>query len=148
MKKLCSVFIVLSMISPNRCPLLRGMVLTLGWGIIPSIFLILTGQAPTILLSRVILGFLVLPVLSRTTLNNDLTALNTVAGITFNSGASAFTINGNAINLTGAIHNDSASNEILSTNITTGSVTNSGTGQAEHHYQRCHRYCCDQRYSE
>jgi fibronectin-binding autotransporter adhesin len=48
-----------------------------------------------------------------TTLTNNLTAANSVAGITFNSGASAFTILSNSITLTGNITNNSTSLETV-----------------------------------
>ena len=56
------------------------------------------------------------------TLNNDLTALNAVAGITFNSGASAFTLGGNAITLTGNVLNSSTVLETINTAIDTTAV--------------------------
>src|ERR1017187_3836964 len=58
-------------------------------------------------------------------LNNNLTALNSVAGIQFNSGgASAFTINNNSITLTGGIVNNSTNLETLNFPIaSTGSGT-------------------------
>lgn len=56
-----------------------------------------------------------------TTLNNDLTsAAFTVAGITFNAGASAYTINGNAFALTGGITNSSTAAQIANNAITLG----------------------------
>ena len=59
---------------------------------------------------------------SGTTLNNDLAAALTVAGITFNSGASAFTIAGNQITLTGDVTNNSTSLQTLNTAIATTAV--------------------------
>nr|MBA3936178.1 autotransporter-associated beta strand repeat-containing protein [Planctomycetota bacterium] len=44
---------------------------------------------------------------TRTAPNNDFTAATSFASITFNSGASAFTVGGNAITLTGAVTNSS-----------------------------------------
>src|ERR1017187_8516666 len=55
---------------------------------------------------------------SGTTLNNNLTALNSVAGITFKGGASAFTLNNNSITLTGDIVNNSTSLETINLPIT------------------------------
>lgn len=52
-----------------------------------------------------------------TTLNNDLSGA-TFAGITFNSGASAYTIGGNAFTLSGALTNNSASLQTFSQAIT------------------------------
>jgi len=46
---------------------------------------------------------------STTTLNNDITAATQFNGITFNSGASAFTLNGNSITLGGNVTNSSTS---------------------------------------
>jgi autotransporter-associated beta strand protein len=50
---------------------------------------------------------------SGTNLNNDLTALNNVAGITFQGGASAFTLTNNSITLTGDVVNNSTSLETI-----------------------------------
>jgi len=50
---------------------------------------------------------------SGTNLNNNLTAANSVAGILFTNGASAFTITNNSITLTGNITNSSTSLETL-----------------------------------
>ena len=50
---------------------------------------------------------------SGTNLNNNLTAANSVAGIWFTNGASAFTITNNSITLTGNITNSSTSLETL-----------------------------------
>lgn len=53
------------------------------------------------------------------TLNNDLTsAAFTIAGITFSSGASAYTIGGNAFSLTGGITNSSAAAQTVNDAIT------------------------------
>jgi autotransporter-associated beta strand protein len=52
-----------------------------------------------------------------TTLNNDLSSA-TFAGITFNSGASAYTIGGNAFTLSGALTNNSSSLQTFSNAIT------------------------------
>lgn len=51
------------------------------------------------------------------TLNNDLTAGNSVAGITINSGAPAYTLNGNSIALTGDVTNNDDSLQILNMNM-------------------------------
>ncbi|WP_338285589.1 autotransporter-associated beta strand repeat-containing protein [Luteolibacter sp. LG18] len=74
-----------------------------------------------------------------TTLNNDLTSTSfTVAGITFSSGAAAYTIGGNAFTLSGGLTNSSTSAQVLNTALTlsgnqavsvgsaTGSVTFGG----------------------
>jgi len=72
-----------------------------------------------------------------TTLNNDLSSA-TYNGLTFNSGASAFTIGGNAFTLNGNITNSSSSLQTISNNLTissggktfaggTGGLTLSGT---------------------
>src|ERR1035437_1397889 len=54
-----------------------------------------------------------------TTLNNDLTSTGfTVAGITFNSGASAYTIGGNAFTLTSGVTNSSTAAQIINDAIT------------------------------
>lgn len=58
-------------------------------------------------------------------LNNDLTGA-TYAGITFNSGASAFTIGGNAFTLNGNITNNSSSLQTINNAMTFGSRTFSG----------------------
>lgn len=50
-------------------------------------------------------------------LTNDLTALTAVAGITFNSGAGAFTVGGNPITLTGNVLNSGTALETLNTAI-------------------------------
>ncbi len=54
---------------------------------------------------------------SGTTLNNDLTGA-TFAGITFNSGASAFTIGGNAFTLNGGITNSGTSLQTINNDMT------------------------------
>lgn len=56
---------------------------------------------------------------NRTTNNNDFTAGTTFRLITFNSGASLFTLEGNSINLTGDITNNSKNSQIINLNITT-----------------------------
>ena len=70
-----------------------------------------------------------------TALNNDLTGA-IVAGITFNTGASAFTIGGNDLSLSAAITNNSTALQTINNNLTltaataiagTGSVTLGGT---------------------
>lgn len=54
-----------------------------------------------------------------TTLNNDLTSATfTIDGITFSSGASAYTIGGNAFSLSGGITNSSAAAQIIDNDIT------------------------------
>jgi len=53
---------------------------------------------------------------SGTTLNNDIVGA-TYAGLTFNSGASAFTIGGNSFTLTGNIANNSTSTQTINTAI-------------------------------
>ena len=53
------------------------------------------------------------------TLTNDLTAGFTVAGITF--GTSAYTLNGNALTLTGGITNNSTLTQTISNNLTINS---------------------------
>lgn len=66
-----------------------------------------------------------------TTLQNNLNEGLSVTGITFNSGASAYTINGDSIILSNgaALANNSTSNQILNLPTTLGtSVTNSGSG--------------------
>ena len=50
-------------------------------------------------------------------LNNDLTALLSLGGITFNSGASGYTLSGNAITLTGDIIDNSLNPQTISLNI-------------------------------
>ncbi len=63
---------------------------------------------------------------SGTTLNNDIVGAS-FTGITFNSGASAFTIGGNSFTLTGNITNSSSSLQTISNNITlTGNRTLAG----------------------
>ncbi|WP_338287257.1 autotransporter-associated beta strand repeat-containing protein [Luteolibacter sp. LG18] len=54
---------------------------------------------------------------SATNLTNDLSGL-TLGGVTFNSGASAFTISGNAITLTGDIANNSTTAQVLNLDMT------------------------------
>jgi fibronectin-binding autotransporter adhesin len=66
-----------------------------------------------------------------TTLTNNLTAANSVAGITFNSGAGAFTILSNSITLTGNITNNSTSLETINlpiaiTTVRTNAMTAGG----------------------
>jgi fibronectin-binding autotransporter adhesin len=61
-----------------------------------------------------------------TTLNNDLVGA-TYAGLTFNSGASAFTIGGNSFTLTGNIVNNSTSTQAINTDIV---ISGSRTFQA------------------
>lgn len=58
---------------------------------------------------------------SGTTLTNNISSLS-LLGATFNSGAPSYTINGNAITLTGGITNSSTSLQTLNTNITTTAV--------------------------
>lgn len=53
---------------------------------------------------------------STTTLNNNLSAA-TYAGLTFNSGADAYTIGGNSFTLTGNVTNNSTSTQTINTNI-------------------------------
>jgi autotransporter-associated beta strand protein len=63
-----------------------------------------------------------------TTLTNDLTSA-TFAGITFNSGASAFTIGGNAFTLSGALTNNSSNLQTFSNAITAAAAqTITGAG--------------------
>ncbi|MBW8780263.1 MAG: PEP-CTERM sorting domain-containing protein [Verrucomicrobia bacterium] len=64
---------------------------------------------------------------SGTTLNNDISSA-TFVGLTFNSGASAFTITGNSFTLTGNITNSSSSLQTISTGMTmaTGNRTLAG----------------------
>jgi autotransporter-associated beta strand protein len=63
-----------------------------------------------------------------TTLTNDLSGA-TFAGITFNSGASAYTIGGNAFTLSGALTNNSSSLQTFSNAITLGATqTITGAG--------------------
>ena len=65
-------------------------------------------------------------------LNNNLTPLNSVAGITFKGGASAFTLTNNAITLTGDVLNNSTSLETINLPITSTAArtftTRSGGG--------------------
>ena len=67
---------------------------------------------------------------SGTTLNNDLAAGVSVAGITFNSGASVFTINGNNILLSGTagITNNSSSVQTLGMQILSGNANRTYAG--------------------
>src|SRR5215472_7443335 len=53
-----------------------------------------------------------------TALNNNLFATNAYAGITFNSGASSFTLSGNPINLAGGVTNSSTVLQTLAFQIT------------------------------
>lgn len=64
---------------------------------------------------------------SSTTLNNDIASLS-LAGITFNTGASAWTLGGNALTLTGGIVNNSTSLQTLNSalNLAGGQVSWSG----------------------
>lgn len=67
-----------------------------------------------------------------TMLNNDLTPGFEIAGITFNSGASAYTINGNSFTLTGNITNNSSAFQLLGTSFSMGTtrsfITNANGG--------------------
>jgi fibronectin-binding autotransporter adhesin len=66
-----------------------------------------------------------------TSLNNDLTsAAFTIAGMTFSSGASAYTIGGNAFSLTSNITNSSTSPQILNNAITLGANQNFNASSA------------------
>ena len=68
---------------------------------------------------------------SGTTLNNDLTAAISVAGITFDVGASAFILGGNSITLAGDVTNNGIALETINTAIATTAVrtiTTSGGG--------------------
>ena len=56
---------------------------------------------------------------SGATLNNNLAAALNIGGITFNSGAAAYTLNGNAITLTGNIIDNSLNAETINLNIAT-----------------------------
>ena len=58
-----------------------------------------------------------------TTLNNDLTAGSTFAGLTFNSGASAYTIGGNSFALSGGFTNSSTSLQTINNAITLSNAT-------------------------
>ena len=68
-----------------------------------------------------------------TTLNNDNAANTSFAGITFDAGAPGYTINGNAITLTGDLVNNSASLQTLTTDLTyTGlRLVNTAAGDIE-----------------
>lgn len=55
------------------------------------------------------------------TLNNNLTAAQSVGGFTFNAGAGAYVLNGNAVTLTGDIIDNSLSPETINLNIATTS---------------------------
>ena len=62
------------------------------------------------------------------TLNNDLTSLAfNVAGITYNAGAAAFVINGNAFTLTGDIFNNGTNLETINSSFTTTGNRTIGT---------------------
>ncbi|MDI1314511.1 autotransporter-associated beta strand repeat-containing protein [Prosthecobacter sp.] len=56
---------------------------------------------------------------SGTTLNNDIVGLS-IAGLTFNAGADAFTLAGNALTLSGSLTNNSSSLEVLSMAVSLG----------------------------
>jgi len=62
------------------------------------------------------------------TLTNDIAAGTSFAGVTFNSGASAFTLIGNSIGVTSGITNNSGGTEIVSNNITLGGNVTVNTG--------------------
>ena len=63
-----------------------------------------------------------------TTLNNDITALS-IGGLTFNSGASAFTLNGNSITLAGNITNNAANTQKIGFAVDLASTNRNITSQ-------------------
>lgn len=65
-----------------------------------------------------------------TTLNNDITGLS-IAGLSYNAGASAFTLTGNALTLNGSLTNSSASLQTISLPVSLGATSSiNATGGA------------------